>query len=120
MAATTHPTTSERFACSTCGAPVALLPINPDDLAYVCQKAACGRAVSVDCPEALAIVEPVTLSQPNPIEAITTIATRILSEYDVDRETAALVAQALYRHKGSGHTGRRRLDVRSIGLLIAA
>jgi len=40
---------------------VALLSINPDDLAYVCQNARCGRAVHVDCPEALQVRETLEL-----------------------------------------------------------
>jgi hypothetical protein len=46
-------TTSQYFCCGSCGAPVVLLSINTDDLAYCCQNRRCQRVVSVDCPEAL-------------------------------------------------------------------
>lgn len=51
----THSTRSQVFCCNSCGAPVALEQINPDDLAYVCQSRACGRTVHVDCPEGLRV-----------------------------------------------------------------
>jgi hypothetical protein len=46
-------TVSLCFCCGSCGAAVALAPINTDDLAYCCQNRCCLRAVAVDCPEAL-------------------------------------------------------------------
>jgi len=55
------PQVSQHFCCGSCGAPVALLPINANDLAYCCQNRYCGRCVSIDCPEALAILEPLEL-----------------------------------------------------------
>jgi len=54
-------TTSQHFCCGSCGAPVALLPINADDLAYCCQNVRCQRVVSVDCPEALHLRETLEL-----------------------------------------------------------
>lgn len=64
MSTAHNPTTSHAFCCNSCGAPVSLALINADDLAYVCQNPACGRTVSVDCPEALQVRETLELSTP--------------------------------------------------------
>jgi hypothetical protein len=52
---------SQVFCCNTCHSPVALVVQIGGDLTYECVNPRCQRVVSVDCPEALALVEDVTL-----------------------------------------------------------
>ena len=61
-----NPIVSEVFACGICGAPVALIALPGGDLAYECQSPRCRKAVSVDAPEALALVEDVAIELPAP------------------------------------------------------
>ncbi len=52
---------SEIYCCQTCYAPVALTETPAQEMIYECQNPRCRRCVHVDCYEALALVEDVTL-----------------------------------------------------------
>lgn len=52
---------SEIFCCGECHDSVAIKEQQGGDLTYECTSPTCGKVVSVDCPEALALVEDVTL-----------------------------------------------------------
>lgn len=56
-----HITYSELFCCGICHSPVHICEALGGDLIYQCANTACQKAVSVDCPEALALIEDVTL-----------------------------------------------------------
>lgn len=60
----TTPTYSEIFCCGNCHDSVAIEETMGGDLVYQCSNPACQKAVSVDCPEALAIIEDVVLKLP--------------------------------------------------------
>lgn len=60
----TTPTYSEIFCCGNCHDSVAIEETQGGDLVYQCSNSACQKAVSVDCPEALAIIEDVVLKLP--------------------------------------------------------
>lgn len=55
---------SQIFCCSECHDSVAIVEQFGGDLTYECTNPACGKVVSIDCPEALALVENVTLKLP--------------------------------------------------------
>lgn len=52
---------SEIYVCQTCYAPVALTETPAGEQCYCCTNARCRRCVHIDCYEALALVEDVTL-----------------------------------------------------------
>lgn len=60
----TTPTYSEIFCCGNCHDSVTIEETQGGDLVYQCSNSACRKAVSVDCPEALALIENVTLKLP--------------------------------------------------------
>jgi len=55
---------SHVFCCGICYDSVAIVEQPGGDLTYSCTNPACGKSVSVDCPEALAIIEDVILKLP--------------------------------------------------------
>lgn len=55
--------TSQTFACGECNSPVVLTQTPAGELVYECQNARCQKCVSVDVPEALALVEDVTIQE---------------------------------------------------------
>jgi hypothetical protein len=57
-------TYSEIFCCGNCHDAVRIEEAQGGDLVYQCSNPACQKAVSVDCPEALAVIENVTLKLP--------------------------------------------------------
>jgi hypothetical protein len=57
-------TYSEIFCCGNCHDAVRIEETMGGDLVYQCSNPACQKAVSVDCPEALALIENVTLKLP--------------------------------------------------------
>jgi hypothetical protein len=59
---------SQAFCCNTCHSPVALVVQMGGDLTYECMNVKCQRVVSVDCPEALTLVENVTIELPTPAQ----------------------------------------------------
>ena len=59
-----NPIVSEVFCCGECCAPVALVVQPGGDLTYECQNTRCGKAVSVDCPEALAVQDELAIELP--------------------------------------------------------
>ena len=60
----TTPTYSEIFCCGNCHDAVRIEETMGGDLVYQCSNPACQKAVSADCPEALALIENVTLKLP--------------------------------------------------------
>jgi hypothetical protein len=64
-----HITYSELFVCGNCHSPVHVTEAPGGDLIYQCDNPACQKAVSVDCPEALALVEDVTIQTGAPLNA---------------------------------------------------
>lgn len=61
-----HITYSEVFCCGNCHDSVAITEAPGGDLIYQCSNPACQKAVSVNCPEALALIEDVVLKLPLP------------------------------------------------------
>lgn len=57
-------TYSEIFCCGNCHDAVTIQETQGGDLVYQCTNPACQKAVSVDVPEALAIIEDVVLKLP--------------------------------------------------------
>lgn len=55
---------SEIFCCGVCHDSVAIIEQRGGDLTYECTNPTCGKTVSVDCPEALVLIEDVTLKLP--------------------------------------------------------
>jgi hypothetical protein len=54
------------FCCSICGAQVGLVVLMGDILAYECQSPRCGKTVSVDIPEGLAVRDELAIELPAP------------------------------------------------------
>jgi hypothetical protein len=59
-----HTTISEVFICRECYGDVALVVLPGGDLAYECISPRCCKTVSVDCAEALAIRDELTIELP--------------------------------------------------------
>lgn len=57
---------SDVFCCAQCGAQVALVALLGGDLAYECQSPRCGKTVSVDIPEGLAVRDELAIELPAP------------------------------------------------------
>jgi hypothetical protein len=57
-------TYSEIFCCGNCHDAVHIAELQGGDLAYICTNPACQKCVSVDSPEALALIEDVVLKLP--------------------------------------------------------
>jgi hypothetical protein len=64
MAGLNSITLSEIFCCPNCHDSVALIEQIGGDLTYSCTNPACGKSVSVDCPEAMAVIKDVVLKLP--------------------------------------------------------
>lgn len=56
--------TSMAFCCNHCGSPVAHVVLPGGDVAYECQSTHCGKTVMLDCPEALAVRDEMTIELP--------------------------------------------------------
>lgn len=59
-------TYSEIFCCRVCHDAVLICETPGGDLVYACSNPACMKVVSVDCPEALAIIKDIALKLPTP------------------------------------------------------
>lgn len=57
---------SDVFCCAICGAQVGLVVLMGDILAYECQSPRCGKTVSVDIPEGLAVRDELAIELPAP------------------------------------------------------
>lgn len=57
-------TYSVTFCCGMCHDSVAIIEAPGGDLIYQCSNPECQKAVSVDCPEALALIEDIALKLP--------------------------------------------------------
>jgi hypothetical protein len=57
-------TLSNVFCCGQCHDSVALTETPAGEIVYECTNPACQKVVSVDCPEALAIIRDVVLKLP--------------------------------------------------------
>ncbi len=64
MAVLNCTTLSEVFCCGICHDSVAITETYAGELCYECTNPACKKTVSIDCPEALAIIKDVTLKLP--------------------------------------------------------
>lgn len=60
----TTPTYSEIFCCGNCHDAVMITETPSGELVYQCSNPGCQKAVSVDCPEALALIEDIVLKIP--------------------------------------------------------
>lgn len=57
---------SDVFCCAHCGEQVAMVVLLGGDLAYECQSPRCGKTVSVDIPEGLAVRDELAIELPFP------------------------------------------------------
>jgi hypothetical protein len=57
---------SDVFCCAICGYLVGLVVLMGDILAYACQSPRCGKTVSVDIPEGLAVRDELAIELPAP------------------------------------------------------
>ncbi len=80
-------TYSEIFCCGNCHDAVTIEELPGGDLAYCCKNAACQKAVSVDCPESLALIEDVVLKLPVKRSASIDIDARVQTKHTQQRGT---------------------------------
>jgi len=78
---------SLKFCCAQCHDSVRIEELPGGDLAYCCKNAACQKAVSVDCPEALALIEDVVLKLPVKRSANIDIDARVQTKHTQQRGT---------------------------------